>query len=134
MDQSSVRQPSQLAQSIVRLSSVGIILTALWAVVSPASFALDFSADSTALWSSIAMGIVALLAASLVLLYAVEAVSGFLIAGVAGLWGIAAPYILEFNATTEDTAALNSIIVGIVLLGASIVGVAAALEVETEQH
>lgn len=99
-----------------RYASAGNVLAGLWLIAAP--FVVDFQAEAVATWNHFAVGVLVALMAAL-RAYDPEHRAGISWTNVMlGAWMIAAPFVLGY---ADITAALvNSIVVGIVVLGLGI--------------
>jgi len=87
----------------------GILGLAL--IVAP--FVLGYSGDTTALWSSIILGVIVVVASGIQGLVHDVTKWEYWVAGIAGLLAVVAPFVLHFNTLT--TALWASVILGAVM-------------------
>jgi hypothetical protein len=103
---------------------IGVVIASAWLIASPFEFALDFVDDSAALWSTLIVGGVALVAMIAGLTRAITMAAAFAIAGVSGIWAIVAPYVVDFVGGSGGDAAVSSITTGIALFALAGIGLA----------
>ncbi len=88
-----------------------------------APFVLGYNNDNNALWSSVILGAVILLASILEGLVQDQSNWEYWLAGLAGVLAIIAPFVLQFSGAGQSTQMWSSIVLG------ALVAVVAALEV-----
>lgn len=104
-----------------------------WLIAAPMEFAMNFTASEVATFSTIAVGIVAVLACLVALLERAGSIVALGVLALAGIWAIIAPYVLEWEGGAAADSALNSIWMGIALVLLAIVGYGASQSELTER-
>lgn len=98
------------------------LVAGIWLIIAPFGFAMDFSGNSTALWSTLAVGAVAIVGCGLSIMRLASAATCYALLGLAGVWAVVAPYALDFAGGSGGDPALNSIITGIVMAVLALAG------------
>jgi hypothetical protein len=128
-----VAQPHTSTAHMIRRTCEALgVLGGAWLIAAPFSWALNFTGDANAAWSTVIVGIV-VVCASLVAMYErVGSAISYATIAVAGVWAITAPYLLTWSGGSGSDSALNSIWMGIGLVLIALFGYAGT-RADTEQ-
>lgn len=131
MDLRSTPQQQQTGTELVSRGAEWLgLIAGIWLIVAPFEFAMNFSGDSTALWNTLAVGAVAIVGYGLSIMRLASAAACYALVGLAGVWAIIAPYVLDFVGGSDGDPALNSIITGIVMAVLALAGFGARSTLE----
>jgi SPW repeat len=120
--------------SVRRTCEGAALALGVWCMAAPWQFALDFIADDASTFSTLGVGLAVAFGALLSMLDLAPASVGLGVVGLAGVWAVIAPYVLDFVGGTAGDAASNSIGCGVVLVVLSLAGYAAAAQDMSEQQ
>lgn len=128
-----VQQDQSSTAHLLRRSCEALgLIGGVWLVVAPFSFAMDFSANDNATWSTVIVGVVAIVAALGSMYERAGSVFSYGVIGLAGIWAVVAPYALTWAGGSGADSALNSIWTGAALIVLALVGYGASMTEETQ--